>query len=155
MTAGTTETFGFKGPAGNYAYGGEWNPSTNTILWGDYWNYRVKRYTITGQKCTTAICDGSPLIVTKTVPGGQPGGIGGPYDIAADMSHLDGSGRASFWVADQSNQRVVQFSYTGQWLETIGAMNAGLRRAPTPPIRITGTRAAARAATWRSPRTSG
>jgi DNA-binding beta-propeller fold protein YncE len=120
------ETFGFKGPAGNYAYGGEWDPSTNTILWGDYWNYRVKRYTINGEKCTAALCDGSPFIVTKTVQGGLPGGIGGPYDIAADMSDLDGSGRASFWVADQSNQRVVQFSYTGQWLQTIGVMNAGL-----------------------------
>ena len=30
------ETFGFKGPAGNYAYGGDWDPTTNTILWGDY-----------------------------------------------------------------------------------------------------------------------
>src|SRR5881296_2309448 len=54
------ETFGFKGPAGNYAYGGDWDPSTNTILWGDYWKYRVKRNTIDGQKCTEAICNGRP-----------------------------------------------------------------------------------------------
>jgi DNA-binding beta-propeller fold protein YncE len=119
------ETFGFKGPAGNYAYGGDWDPTTNTILWGDYWNYRVKRYTIDGQKCTAALCDGSPFIVTTTKPVGQPGGIGAPYDVETDVTDLDGSGRASFWVADQGNERIVQFSYTGQWLQTIGLGGSG------------------------------
>ena len=119
------ETFGFKGPAGNYAYGGDWDPTTNTILWGDYWNYRVKRYTIDGQKCTPTLCDGSPFIVTTTKPVGQPGGIGAPYDIETDVTDLDGSGRASFWVADQGNERIVEFSYTGAWLQTIGLGGSG------------------------------
>jgi len=118
------ETFGFKGPAGNYAYGGDWDPTTNTILWGDYWNYRVKRYSIGGQKCTVQLC-GSPFVVTTTAPVGMPGGVGAPYDIEADVSDLDGSGRASFWVADQGNERIVQFSYTGQWLQTIGLGGSG------------------------------
>ena len=118
------ETFGFKGPAQNYAYGGDWDPSTNTILWGDYWNYRVKRYTIDGQKCTLALC-GSPFIVTTTKPVGQLGGIGAPYDVETDMSDKDGSGRASFWVADQGNARIVQFAYNGQWLQTIGLGGGG------------------------------
>lgn len=119
------ETFGFKGPAGNYAYGGDWDPTTNTILWGDYWNYRVKRYTIDGQKCTAALCDGSPFVVTTTKPVGQPGGIGAPYDVETDVTDLDGSGRAAFWVADQGNERIVEFSYTGQWLQTIGLGGSG------------------------------
>ncbi|GIV00043.1 MAG: hypothetical protein KatS3mg014_1658 [Actinomycetota bacterium] len=85
------ETFGFKGPAGNYAYGGDWDPTTNTILWGDYWNYRVKRYTIDGQKCTQALC-GSPFVVTTTKPEGQLGGIGAPYDVETDVTDLDASG---------------------------------------------------------------
>jgi DNA-binding beta-propeller fold protein YncE len=119
-----SETFGFKGPAGNYAYGGDWDPSTNTILWGDYWNYRVKRYTITGEKCTQALC-GSPFIVTTTKPVGQLGGIGAPYDVETDMFDKDGSNRASFWVADQGNARIVQFSYAGQWLQTIGLGGGG------------------------------
>jgi sugar lactone lactonase YvrE len=119
------ETFGFKGPAGNYAYGGDWDPSTNTILWGDYWNYRVKRYTIDGQKCTPALCDGSPFIVTTTKPVGQPGGIGAPYDVETDMFDTDAGGRASFWVADQGNERIVQFSNTGTWLQTIGLGGSG------------------------------
>ena len=70
--ASYSETFGFNGPAGNYAYGGDWDPSRNTILWGDYWNYRVKRYTIGGAKCTPAICDGSPFVVTHE--GGRTAG---------------------------------------------------------------------------------
>lgn len=118
------ETFGFKGPAQNYAYGGDWDPTTNTILWGDYWNYRVKRYTIDGQKCTVQLC-GSPFVVTTTKPVGQLGGIGAPYDIEADVTDLDGSGRASFWVADQGNARFVQFAYDGTWLQTIGLGGGG------------------------------
>jgi DNA-binding beta-propeller fold protein YncE len=119
------ETFGFKGPAGNYAYGGDWDPTTNTILWGDYWNYRVKRYTIDGQKCTVALCDGSPFVVTTTKPNGALGGIAAPYDIEADVTDTDGSGRAAFWVADQGSARIVEFSYTGQWLQTIGFGGGG------------------------------
>ena len=63
--------------------------------------------------------------MTTTEPGGQLGGIGGPYDVEADMFDRDGSGRASFWVADQSNQRFVQFSYAGGWLQTIGRGGGG------------------------------
>ena len=124
LTATYDETFGFKGPAGNYAYGGDWDPTTNTILWGDYWNYRVKRYTITGQKCTLTLC-GSPLVVTTTKPQGQLGGIAAPYDIETDVTDLDGSGRASFWVADQGSARIVQFRYDGTWLQTIGLGGGG------------------------------
>jgi sugar lactone lactonase YvrE len=118
------ETFGFKGHAGNYAYGGDWDPTTNTILWGDYWNYRVKRYTIDGRKCTQSLC-GSPFVVTTTRPVGQLGGIGAPYDIEADVTDTDPSGRASFWVADQGNARFVQFTYDGTWLQTIGLGGGG------------------------------
>jgi DNA-binding beta-propeller fold protein YncE len=120
-----SETFGFSGPAGNYAYGGDWDPSTDTILWGDYWNYRVKRYTIAGEKCTPALCNGSPHIVTVTKPAGQLGGSAAPYDVEADMFDRDASGRASFWVADQGSSRIVQYSYTGQWLQTIGRGGGG------------------------------
>jgi DNA-binding beta-propeller fold protein YncE len=120
-----SETFGFSGPAGNYPYGGDWDPSTNTILWGDYWNYRVKRYTTTGRKCTPARCDGSPFVVSVRKPPGQRGGSGAPYDIETDMYDRDGSGRASFWVADQDASRIVQYSYAGRWLQTIGRGGGG------------------------------
>jgi len=123
--ASYSETFGFSGPAGNYAYGGDWDPSRNTILWGDYWNYRVKRYTIDGQKCTPQLCDGSPFVVTTVKPLGTLGGSTGPYDVETDMFDLDGSGRASFWVADQAGYRIVQYSYIGNWLQTIGVGGGG------------------------------
>jgi sugar lactone lactonase YvrE len=120
-----SETFGFNGPAGNYAYGGDWDPSTNTILWGDYWNYRVKRYTIDGQKCTPQLCNGSPTTVTTVKPLRQLGGSTAPYDVEVDMFDKDNNGRASFWVADQGSYRIVQYSYTGQWLQTIGVGGGG------------------------------
>jgi len=123
--ASYSETFGYNGPAGNYAYGGDWDPSRNTILWGDYWNYRVKRYTITGAKCTPSLCDGSPFVVTVTKGAGQLGGSTAPYDVETDMFDRDASGRAAFWVADQGSSRIVQYSYTGQWLQTIGRGGGG------------------------------
>jgi DNA-binding beta-propeller fold protein YncE len=123
--AAYSETFGFSGPAGNYAYGGDWDPSTNTILWGDYWNYRVKRYTTGGERCTPARCDGSPFVVSKTRAAGLLGGSAAPYDVEADMSDRDTSGRASFWVADQESSRVVQYSFAGTWLQTIGRGGGG------------------------------
>lgn len=123
--ASYTKTFGYPGSAGNYAYGGDWDPSTNTMLWGDYWNYRVKRYTIDGQKCTPTICDGSPLVVTTVKPVSTLGGSTAPYDVETDMYDLDNQGRASFWVADQGSFRIVQYGYTGQWLQTIGKGGGG------------------------------
>ena len=42
------KSYGFSGPAGIYAYGMEWDASDNTILVGDYWNYRVWRYDTDG-----------------------------------------------------------------------------------------------------------
>jgi DNA-binding beta-propeller fold protein YncE len=123
--ASYSETFGFNGPAGNYAYGGDWDPSTNTILWGDYWNYRVKRYTIDGRKCTPDICNGSPTVVTTVRPMGQLGGSTAPYDIEVDMFDRDGAGRASFWVADQGASRIVQYTHNGKWLQTIGVGGGG------------------------------
>jgi DNA-binding beta-propeller fold protein YncE len=126
-TAGAThvETFGFSGPAGNYAYGGDWDPSTDTVLWGDYWNYRVKRYTRSGERCTPERCDGSPFVVSVTRPAGQLGGSAAPYDVETDLFDRDASRRASFWVADQESSRVVQYSYTGRWLQTIGRGGGG------------------------------
>ena len=123
--ASYSESFGYNGPAGNYAYGGDWDPSRNTILWGDYWNYRVKRYTISGEKCTPSLCDGSPFIVTTKVAPGVLGGSSAPYDIETDMFDRDASGRAAFWVADQGSSRIVQYSYTGQWLQSIGRGGGG------------------------------
>jgi DNA-binding beta-propeller fold protein YncE len=120
-----SETFGFSGPARNYAYGGDWDRSTDTILWGDYWNYRVKRYTRSGERCTPRLCNGSPFVVTVTRAAGQLGGSAAPYDVETDLFDRDANRRASFWVADQASSRVVQYGYTGRWLQTIGRGGGG------------------------------
>ena len=54
-------------------------------------------------------------MTTKVAPG-VLGGSSAPYDIETDMFDRDASGRATFWVADQGSPRIVQYSYTGQWL---------------------------------------
>jgi len=43
--------FGYKGPAGLYAYGVEYDETSNTLLVSDYWNYRVKPSTSTPVRC--------------------------------------------------------------------------------------------------------
>lgn len=109
-------SYGFNGPAGLYAYGMDHDPTSNTVLVGDYWNYRVKRFNADGS---------NPRVVTTTKSKGVLGGITAPYDVEADLSDLDSGGKASFWVADQGSSRIVQFSQSGTWLQTIGVGGGG------------------------------
>ena len=109
------QSYGFSGPAGLYAYGMEWDPSDNSILVGDYWNYRVQRFSITGTHLATY----SDLTGPKV-----NGGIASaPYDIAADTTDPVGGG-ASYWAADQGSSNFAEFSHTGAWLQTIGVQQS-------------------------------
>ena len=111
------KSIGFSGPAGVYAYGMEYDPSDNTILVGDYWNYRVQRYSITGTKL------GSYSDLTG--PKANGGIASAPYDIAADPTDpVDGG--ASYWVGDQGSSNYVQFSHTGRWLQTVGVQQSSV-----------------------------
>lgn len=110
------KAIGFSGSAGLYAYGMDWDPTDNTILVGDYWNYRVWRYTTAGVKVG---------VVSQHALGGMRGGISAPYDVEADPTDLDAGAKASLWVADQGSSRIVQFSHNGAWLQTIGKSNTG------------------------------
>jgi tripartite motif-containing protein 71 len=110
------KAIGFSGSAGLYAYGMDWDPTDNTILVGDYWNYRVWRYTTDGVKLGQ---------VSQHALDGVHGGITAPYDVEADPTDVDASGKASVWVADQGSSRIVQFTHNGAWLQTIGKTNAG------------------------------
>jgi tripartite motif-containing protein 71 len=113
------KTFGFNGPAGLYAYGMDFDPTDNTVLVGDYWNYRVKRFSRTGSFLR---------IVSKTRPGGSLGGITAPYDVEADLSDRNANGNAAYWVADQGSSRIVQFTHKGKWLQTVGLGGGGTDR---------------------------
>ena len=82
--------FSFKGPAGLYAYGVEYDQTSDTILVSDYWNYRVKRF----NKDTGALL--------KTF--GQ--GIGAPYDVEVDQA-------GNVWVAYQEQSVVAEYTQGG------------------------------------------
>jgi len=120
-SASPTVTFyksiGFSGPAGLYAYGLDYDPSDNTILVGDFWNYRVQRYSITG----------TPMATYPDITGPRPsGGIASaPYDIAADPTD-PADGGASYWAADQGSSNFVQFSHTGHWMQTVGVQQSSV-----------------------------
>jgi sugar lactone lactonase YvrE len=108
------KTIGFPGPAGLYAYGMDWDKSDNTILVADYWNYRVKRYTTSGNYIGT---------VSKPDPLGTGSGIGAPYDVEADQ--IGNPAAAPLWVADQGNSRIVEFTHTGTFMRSIGKNGHG------------------------------
>jgi DNA-binding beta-propeller fold protein YncE len=99
-----SSAFGFKGPAGEYPYGMDFDPTDGTILVGDVWNYRAKRYTTSGDFIR---------VVTQHADRNELGGAGAPFDVEADP---DGD----VWIADQSNSRIVEFSHNGAWKQTIG-----------------------------------
>src|SRR5579871_1674982 len=103
--ASYSASYGFPGHAGLYAYGMGFDHTDNTILVGDLWNYVVRRFTESGGKVG---------VVSKIAPRGAQGGIGAPFGVAADNA-------GNVWVADQSNSRVVEFSHSGQWIQTIGS----------------------------------
>jgi sugar lactone lactonase YvrE len=105
------KSYGFSGPAGLYAYGMEWDASDNTILVGDYWNYRVQRFSATGTHTAT--------YPDVTGPKANGGIASAPYDIASDPDDPVG-GPASYWAADQGSSNFAEFSHSGTWLQTIG-----------------------------------
>ena len=110
-TVSFQQSYGFSGPAGLYAYGMEWDASDNTILVGDYWNYRVQRFSATGTHLAT--------YPDVTGPKANGGIASAPYDIASDPTDLVGGG-SSFWAADQGSSNFAEFSHSGAWLQTIG-----------------------------------
>ena len=64
------------GEAGVYAWGMAWNPVTNEMLVGDYWNYLIRRYDMQGHQ-----------LGTFYRPASQRGGQ--PYTISVDARNGD------------------------------------------------------------------
>lgn len=119
-------SYGFSGPAKLYAYGMDWDSSDDTVLVGDYWNYRVKRFTANGN---TPGGGTGGKIVSVTKPRGVLGGTAAPYDVEADQFDTSADGKATWWSADQESSRIVQFSHDGTWLQTIGLGGGGTDQA--------------------------
>ena len=113
-TASYRSTIGYSGPAGIYPYGMAYDPTSNTVLVGDYWNYRTQRFTAAGNHVKT---------MSNAVPGATPA-TGAGYGITVDLTDKSG-GLASYWVAQQEQARIVQFDHSGKWLQTIGVGGRG------------------------------
>jgi tripartite motif-containing protein 71 len=113
VSATYLKTFGYSGPAGLYAYGMAWDPTDNSVLVSDYWNYRVQRFSSTGT-------------FQKIIPAKPPNStLGAVYDIAVDPFDVPATGGANFWMAQQEQGRIMEFSHNGTWLQTIGTLGAG------------------------------
>ena len=89
--------FGFKGPAGLYAYGVEFDETSNTILVSDYWNYRVKRF----NKDTGA------LLKTFARASARP-----TTSRSTQAGHV--------WVAYQEQSTVAEYTQGGSLIRKIG-----------------------------------
>lgn len=104
-TAQYVSSFGFgprdEGHAGLYAYGMDWEATSDTILVGDIWNHRVLRFTRDGDR----------------VPGFELTTAGAnrlePFDVEAGP---DGS----VWVANEAYTRIDHFTHDGDWIKSIG-----------------------------------
>jgi len=115
-------SWGFSGPAGLYAYGFGYDPSNGgSILVGDYWNYRVQRFSTTGTHLATY------LDVTGLKANG--GIASAPYGIAVDTTDQVG-GQPTYWAADQGSSNFAQFASDGTWIRTIGAQQASVSSNP-------------------------
>jgi sugar lactone lactonase YvrE len=115
-----SKTYGFPDTRSVFPYGLAFDSSDNTLIVGDYWNFRIQRY---------SAANGSKIATYKN---SVQGGVGAPYDIAIDPNDTSACGGGSsatncsdFWVADQEQQAVVEFDHTGHILHTLGVGGTG------------------------------
>jgi len=111
-----SKTYGFDDTRSIFPYGMAWDPTDNTVIAGDYWNFRIQRWNADGTGRVT---------YTNRVSTDSSKGVGAPYDIAIDMSDIPASGLANFWVADQEQADVVEFDHTGHVIRTLGVDGTG------------------------------
>jgi hypothetical protein len=111
-----SKTYGFDDTDSIFPYGMAWDPTDNTVIAGDYWNFRIQRWNADGTNRRT---------YTNRVSTDSTKGVGAPYDVAIDMSDVPTSGLANFWVADQEQADVVEFDHTGHVIRTLGVDGTG------------------------------
>ena len=118
------KTYGFADTQSMYPYGTAYDPTDNTILVGDYWNFRIQRYSNSGQHLATY----------KNSVGA---GVGAPYDVEIDPNDTSACGGGSsatncadYWVADQEQGDVVEFDHAGHVVRTIGPDGTGTSQHP-------------------------
>jgi tripartite motif-containing protein 71 len=110
--AAYSKTYGFADTDSVFPYGMAYDPTDNTVLTGDYWNYKVQRYSASG----------AHLATYRNSVGA---GVGAAYDVAIDPWDTPPSGLANYWVADQEQSDMVEFDHTGHLLRTLGVDGTG------------------------------
>ena len=102
-----SKTYGFDDTKSIFPYGMAWDPTDNTVIVGDYWNFRIQRWMLDApaahvhQPRLDRLGAGAwarPTTSPSTCPTCRP---------AAP------AGKANFWVADQEQADVVEFDHTG------------------------------------------
>jgi sugar lactone lactonase YvrE len=106
------KTFGYKDTSSMYPYGMAYDPSDNTVLVGDYWNFKVRRFSASGN-------------LIATYKNAAATGVGAPYDVATDPFDTPPSGLRNYWVADQEQGDVVEFDHNGNVLHQLGPDGTG------------------------------
>ncbi len=104
--ASFSTAYGFRGHAGLYPYGMEYNEHNNTILVADIWNHRVKPFTTGGAPAGGATFTGQGF--------GLPNNRVEPFDVEADPRNGD------VYVANEAYSRVDQYRANGTWVKSLG-----------------------------------
>ena len=111
-----SRTYGFDDTRSIFPYGMAYDTTDNSVIVGDYWNFRIQRFSAAGAKLATF----------KNTVGT---GVGAPYDIAVDPWDVPTTGPmaglANFWVADQEQGDVVEMDHNGNVLHTLGVGGDG------------------------------
>src|SRR5205823_6120519 len=108
---GFLRTFGGRGEAGVYAWGMAFNPETNEILVGDYWNFKIRRFDLQGHEI-------GAFFRSASARKGQP------YSISVDTR----AGHGDIYVSAISDGKPAgYFAHYDKVGSYIGEFNSGAR----------------------------
>src|SRR5439155_18058204 len=107
-----SKTYGYPDTQSMFPYGMAYDATDDTVLVGDYWNFKVRRFSSSG----------TLLATYKNV---ADTGVGAPYDVTTDPWDVPGSGLANYWAADQEQGDVVEFDHDGNVLHQLGPGGTG------------------------------
>jgi hypothetical protein len=116
---GFVRSIGARGEAGVYAWGMAYNPVSNEILVGDYWNFKIRRYDLEGQELgaffrSPSLRQGQPYsisvdarngdIYVSEISDGKEGGWFARYDLHGTyLSQFQSNARYTAWHTADAN----------------------------------------------------
>jgi hypothetical protein len=116
---GFVRSIGARGEAGVYAWGMAYNPVSNEILVGDYWNFKIRRYDLEGNEVgafyrSPKLYKGQPYsisvdsrngdIYVSEISDGKEGGWFARYDVHGNyLSDFQSGARYTAWHTADTN----------------------------------------------------